>query len=171
MSICPARIAPRTMLVGPSPILLATGIPACASISRIMLPSSAPSVSILEPTTTGSAQAPGARRQSAARIRTANRDRIARQLRERSAGRKPRGSGSDATKAARYAKSARGRRGACRGSGIERLGAREAADIGEVAREVPVGCHHHAGAEPHRVEDGLVLGEQLLDERTQAGKP
>src|SRR5579862_16203 len=51
MSICPARIAARTMLVGPSWIRRSTGWPWASITSAIMLPSSAPSVSIFEPTT------------------------------------------------------------------------------------------------------------------------
>src|SRR5215472_4073617 len=51
-------MAARTILVGPSWILRSTAMPLPASTAAIMLPSSAPSVSIFEATTTGPAASP-----------------------------------------------------------------------------------------------------------------
>src|SRR6185437_10758996 len=55
MSICPAMSAARTILVGPSCTLRSTAMPFACNAVAIMLPSSAPSVSIFEATTTGAA--------------------------------------------------------------------------------------------------------------------
>ncbi len=55
------------MLVGPSCSRLRTAIPWAASTARIILPSSAPSVSIFEATTTGGAATTG----EAARVKRA----------------------------------------------------------------------------------------------------
>src|SRR5947207_2583169 len=52
MSTCPARIAARRMLVGPSCSLFSTAMPCARSSARIMFPSKAPSVSIFDATTT-----------------------------------------------------------------------------------------------------------------------
>src|SRR5215218_9545212 len=54
MSTSPASSAARRMRVGPSWSRSTTGTPSASSASRIMFPSSAPSVSILEETTTRS---------------------------------------------------------------------------------------------------------------------
>src|SRR5438067_2211862 len=51
MSTSPEVMAVRTILVGPSWILFSTGSPACSSTCTIILPRSAPSVSIFEATT------------------------------------------------------------------------------------------------------------------------
>ena len=60
MSISPAIRAVRTILVLPSCTLLTTSRPLLRSKSTIILPKSAPSVSIFEPTVTFSAAKDGA---------------------------------------------------------------------------------------------------------------
>src|SRR3984893_9067347 len=57
MSTCPARVAARTILVGPSWSLFSKATPRARSSARIIWPSKAPSVSILDATTTAPSRA------------------------------------------------------------------------------------------------------------------